>query len=167
MVKRFSLCLAALLPALPLAADQVTSKFDWLPVHGIQDVSLESGRIVVSQIEFDLGGTLSGTPVRRSSAKAVVRVDNNGWSDQEVGIAVVVFDAEGNVVATGSGGTKWGYLNKGDRAYYTVNFPYVYRSFEKARTFLMTLETKSKGRERKKSGKTEPTPAPTPVSNGS
>lgn len=167
MIRKASVFLLASALAAPLAADQVTNRFDWQPVHGVQEVSLEVGRIVISQIEFDLGGTLEATPVRRSSAKAIVRVDNNGWSDQEVGIAVVVFDAEGNVVATGSGGTKWGYLNKGDRAYYTADFPYVYRSFEKAKTFLVTLETKPKGKDRKKSGKAAPAPAPTPAAPGS
>ncbi|HSS44018.1 MAG TPA: hypothetical protein VLO07_01660 [Thermoanaerobaculia bacterium] len=167
MLKSFFFFLLALFFTVPLAADQVTSKFDWQPIHGIQEVHAEAGRIVISQIEFDLGGTLEATPVRRSSAKAVVRVDNNGWSDQEVGIAVVVFDADGNVVATGSGGTKWGYLNKGDRAYYTVSFPYMYRNFERAKTFLLTLETKSKGRDRKKSGKPAPAPGPTPASPSS
>lgn len=167
MIRKASLFLLAGALGAPLAADQVTNKFDWRPVHGVQEVRVEVGRIVISQIEFDLGGTLEATPVRRSSAKAVVRVDNNGWTDQEVGIAVVVFDGEGNVVATGSGGTKWGYLNKGDRDHYTVDFPYVYRNFERAKTFLVTLETKPKGKDRKKSGKAVPTPNPTPAPPGS
>ena len=75
-----------------------------------------------------------------------MRIDNNGFIDEEVGVAVVVFDDEGNVVATGSGGTKWGYLNKGDRTYYTIDFPYVYRNLDRAKTFIVTLETKEKGR---------------------
>jgi len=141
----------------PLFADQITKKFDWNPVGGAQDVAVETQRIAVNQITFDLGSTMKGTPVRKSSAHATLRVDNNGFIDAEVGIAVVVFDEEGNVVATGSGGTQWGYLNKGDRAYYKVTFPYVYRNFDKAKTFLISLETKEKGR------KTAPTPAPTPA----
>jgi hypothetical protein len=50
---------------------------------------------------------MKGTPIRKSSADVRVRIDNNGLSDEEVGVAVVVFDAEGNVVAAGSNGTKW------------------------------------------------------------
>jgi len=138
-----------------LAAEAVTQKFDWNPVNGIQEVHVEGSRVVVAQLKFDLGGTLSSTPIRRSSAKVVARVDNNGWLDQEVGIAVVVFDEEGNVVAAGSGGTKWGYLNKGDRDTYTIDFPYLYRRFDHAKTFLVTLETKEKA------GKQKPAPKPT------
>jgi hypothetical protein len=167
MIRQASLFLLTSALGAPLVADQVTNKFGWQPVHGVQEVHVELGRIVISQIEFDLGGTLVGTPVRRSSAKGVVRVDNNGWTDQEVGIAIVVFDAEGNVVATGSGGTKWGYLNKGERDHYTIFFPFVYRNFEKAKTFLVTLETKPKGRDRKKSGNVTPAPNPTSPPPGS
>ena len=142
----------------PLFGDQITKKFDWQPVGGAQEVDVQTQRISVNQITWDLGSTLKGTPVRKSSAHATLRVDNNGFIDAEVGIAVVVFDEEGNVVATGSGGTQWGYLNKGDRDYYKVTFPYVYRNFDKAKTFLITLETKEKGRK----SKPAPTPAPTP-----
>jgi hypothetical protein len=140
-----------------LAAEAVTQKFDWNPVNGIQEVHVESSRVVVAQLKFDLGGTLKSTPIRRSSAKVVARVDNNGWLDQEVGIAVVVFDEEGNVVAAGSGGTKWGYLNKGDRDTYTIDFPYMYRRLDLAKTFIVTLETKEKP------GKQPAAPKPTPT----
>jgi hypothetical protein len=142
-----------------LAAEAVTQKFDWNPVNGVQDVHVETSRVVVAQLHFDLGGTLDKTPIRRSSAKVVARVDNNGWLDQEVGIAVVVFDEEGNVVAAGSGGTKWGYLNKGARDTYTIDFPYMYRRFDKAKTFLVTLETKEKAG-KQKAPQLTPTPAP-------
>src|SRR5262249_51007916 len=129
----------------------------WKPANGPQDFHVENARVAISQLDFDLGGVLESTPIRRSSAKVVARVDNNGWLDQEVGIAVVVFDEEGNVVAAGSGGTKWGYLNKGDRDTYTIDFPYMYRRFDLAKTFVVTLETKEKAGKAPK-----PTPTPSP-----
>jgi hypothetical protein len=161
--KWFFILLPAALAA-PMAADQVTKKFDWKPVGGAQEIQVEVQRIVVGQITFDLGSTLKGTPMRKSSAKATLRVDNNGFIDAEVGIAVVIFDEEGNVVATGSGGTKWGYLNKGARDYYKVDFPYVYRYFDKAKSFLITIETKEKGRGKDKKKEEEAAPEPTPTS---
>jgi hypothetical protein len=163
ILRKTALALIAALAASALAAQQATQKFEWNPVGGIQDVKLEVQHIVVGQVAFDLGSTLKGTPVRKSSAKATLRVDNNGFIDAQVGVAVVVFDGEGNIVATGSGGTQWGYLNKGDRSYYKVSFPYVYRNFEKAKTFLITIEVEDKGRDKDKA-KAEPTPAPTPSS---
>lgn len=157
--KAFLVLLGAAL-ATPMAAEQITKKFDWKPVSGVQDIQVEAQHVVVGQVTFDLGSTLKGTPVRKSSAKAVLRVDNNGYIDEEVGVAVVVFDEEGNVVATGSGGTQWGYLNKGDRAYYKVTFPYVYRNFDKAKSFLITLEIKEKGRDKYKSKGAAAAPSP-------
>ena len=147
------------------AGAQVASKkFEWSPINGVQEIDVQDGKVVVSQVDFDLGSTLAGTPIRKSSAKVKLRVDNNGYLDEEVGIAVVVFDAEGNVVAAGSSGTKWGFLNKGDRTYYTIDFPYVYRRFEKAANFLVTIETREKasGKKKGKAKAVEPEPTPTP-----
>ncbi len=159
ILRKASLVLLAATLAAPLAADQINKRFDWSPVSGVQDIEVVVQRISINQITFDLGSTMKGTPVRKSSAHAKLRVDNNGFIDAEVGIAVVVFDAEGNVVATGSGGTQWGYLNKGDRDYYKVDFPYVYRNFDKAKTFLITLETREKGRSKDQKAAPTPTPA--------
>ncbi|HEY3203329.1 MAG TPA: hypothetical protein VGL03_06675 [Thermoanaerobaculia bacterium] len=151
-------------------AEVATRKFPWQPVNGQQDVEVTAGKVVVSHVEWDTGRTLKGTPIRKSSAKVRIRLDNNGDVDSEVGVAVVVFDAEGNVVAAGSNGTKWGYLNKGDRTYYDIDFPYVYRRLDQAANFLVTIETKEKGTRRYRSRasgsspsvETEPLPTPIP-----
>ena len=139
-----SAALFAALASAPLFGQAVTKKFEWAPVNGAQDVDVKNGEIVVSQVVFNNGSTLKGTPIRKSSADVRVRIDNNGLTDQQVGVAVVVFDAEGNVVAAGSNGTKWGYLNKGDRTYYNIDFPYVYRRLDQAASFLVTIETQAK-----------------------
>jgi hypothetical protein len=136
------------------SADAASKKYEWSPVNGIQETDVRDGDIVVSQVQFNLGSTMKGTPIRKSSADVRVRIDNNGQSDEEVGVAVVVFDAEGNVVAAGSNGTKWGYLNKGDRTYYSIDFPYVYRRLDKAASFMITIETKGKGSKTSKTYKT-------------
>jgi len=153
------LSLAALLAAalaMPAAAQVATKKFPWQPVGGVQNIDVQTENVVVGQVMFDMGGVMKGTPLRKSSAKVRVRIDNNGETDEEVGVAVVVFDKEGNVVAAGSNGTKWGYLNKGDRTYYNIDFPYVYRRLDEAANFIVTLETRGK------SGK-NPTAAPEPT----
>jgi hypothetical protein len=156
-----AIALAAAL-AVPASAQVATKKFPWQPIGGAQNVDVTTEDVVVGQVVFDLGGTMKGTPLRKSSAKVRVRIDNNSMTDEEVGVAVVIFDAEGNVVAAGSNGTKWGYLNKGDRTYYDIDFPYVYRRLDNAASFMVTLETKSKP---EKKGKTEtaPPPEPTPI----
>jgi hypothetical protein len=139
------------------SADAASKKYEWQPVNGIQETEVRDGDIVVSQVQFNLGSTMKGTPIRKSSADVRVRIDNNGQSDEEVGVAVVVFDAEGNVVAAGSNGTKWGYLNKGDRTYYSIDFPYVYRRLDKAASFMVTVETRGKGSKSSKTYKSTST----------
>jgi hypothetical protein len=149
----------------PLSGEAASKKYDWAPINGVQEIDVRDGEIVVSQLVFNTGSTLKGTPLRKSSADVRVRIDNNGLTDQQVGVAVVVFDTEGNVVAAGSNGTKWGYLNKGDRTYYSIDFPYVYRRLDRAATFLVTVETQGKTSKPTKSSsnvETEPIATPTP-----
>ncbi len=159
--------------AAPLAGEVATKKFEWAPINGVQEINIQAGEIVIGQVVFNVGSTLKGTPLRKSSADVRVRIDNNGLTDQQVGVAVVVFDAEGNVVAAGSNGTKWGYLTKGDRTYYAIDFPYVYRRLDQAASFLVTIETQGKSSKPSKSStktssssstvESEPLASPTPV----
>jgi hypothetical protein len=161
--RRISLAVAlAAALAVPASAQVATKKFPWQPIGGAQNIEVTTEDVVVGQVVFDLGSTMKGTPIRKSSAKVRVRIDNNSSTDEEVGVAVVVFDAEGNVVAAGSNGTKWGYLNKGDRTYYDIDFPYVYRRLDDAASFMVTLETKPKAAKKSKSEKA-PAPEPTPT----
>ena len=156
-----AVALAAALAA-PASAQVATKKFPWQPVGGVQNIDIGTENVVVGQVVFDLGSVLKGTPLRKSSAKVRVRIDNNSETDEEVGVAVVVFDAEGNVVAAGSNGTKWGYLSKGDRTYYNIDFPYVYRRLDNAANFIVTLETRAKSKGSKPTDKAPP-PEPTPI----
>jgi len=161
-------CLAAAVLAAvssPASGQVGTRKYDWRPENGSQDVDVQVDKVVVSNVLWDMGGTMKGTPLRKSSANVRVRIDNNGSQDAEVGVAVVVFDAEGNVVAAGSNGTKWGFLNKGDRTYYSIDFPYVYRRLDQAANFMVTLETrlKSSGKSSTTSKKWTPSPSESSV----
>jgi hypothetical protein len=154
-------CAAAL--AAPASAQVATKKYPWQPIGGAQNIDVTTEDVVVGQVVFDLGSTMKGTPIRKSSAKVRVRIDNNGMTDEEVGVAVVVFDKEGNVVAAGSNGTKWGYLNRGSRTYYDIDFPYLYRRLDEASNFIVTLETKAKASKKANAGATEKEPAPEPT----
>jgi len=156
MFRRFSLVLAALFFSQLLSAEIVTQKFNWSPANGIQRLRFDWNDIAISEIRFDLGNTFK--PLRVSSAKAVVRVDNNSARDQQVGVALAVFDADGTMLAAGSGGIKVGDLDKGERDTFTVRFPYVYRNLKNASYFFLTLETQSTGKWQPKSKPKEPTP---------
>ena len=159
MVRRISLVLAALFFSQLLSAEIVTQKFNWTPVNGIQRLAFDWNEIAISEIRFDLGDTIK--PLKTSSAKAVVRVDNNSARDQEVGIAIALFDENETMVTAGSGGIKIGDLDRGERDTFTVRFPYVYRNMKGAKYFLLTVETKPTGKWKyqPKARPTEPPPA--------
>jgi hypothetical protein len=128
--------------AAALCGQVATQKYDWKPVNGVQEVHVEASRVVLSQLSFDLGQKMA--PLRASTARAVARVDNNGFLPQEIGVAIAIFDAAGNLVAAGSGGVKVGYLSKGERDTFTIHFPYVYRNLDQAASFVVSLETHEK-----------------------
>jgi hypothetical protein len=155
MARRLSLLLVLAGLTSPLTAQQVTRKFEYEPVNGAQDLRIELDKVVMNQITFKLGKSFGG-PIRKSDASAEVRVDNNGPKDQIVGIAVVVMDGDGNVVAAGSGGTRWGHLNAGERDTSRIAFPFVFRNMDKAKTFIVTMELAE-------NVKAASAPAPTPA----
>jgi hypothetical protein len=139
MVKRFALFLAVLMVAGAARGDISSKKFDWTPASGVQQVDFQWNGLSVAQIEWNLGNRVK--PLEVSTASCTVRLDNNSKTDMVVGIAIAVFDEAGNLVAAGSGGNKLGHLNKGDRDEFRIAFPYVYRNFPNAKTFMITLET--------------------------
>jgi hypothetical protein len=159
MVRRYSLVLAALFFSHLASAEIVTQKFNWSPVNGRQRLAFDWKDIAISEIQFDLGDTIK--PFKTSSAKAVVRVDNNSARDQEVGVAIALFDEEGTMLAAGSGGIKMGDLDRGERDTFTVRFPYVYRNIKNTKYFFLTVETKPTGKWKyePKTKPTEPPPA--------
>ena len=155
MVRRLSLFVGALFFSQQLfSAEITTQKFNWSPVNGIQRLHFDWKDIAISEIQFDLGDTMK--PFKTSSAKAVVRVDNNSARDQEVGIAIALFDEDGTMLAAGSGGIKVGDLDRGERDTFTVRFPYVYRNMKNTKYFFLTVETKPTGKWRY-----QPRPTPT------
>jgi hypothetical protein len=152
MRKAILLVAAACLVA-PLAAQQATKKFDYKPLDGIQTISLAIDQVRINQIVFKTGKAIGG-PLRRSVAECVIRIDNDGLVPVQAGVAVALFDEEGNLVAAGSGGTRVGWLSAGERDTCAIRFPFVYRNMDKAKTFLVTLEVQPKP--------PKDVPAPTP-----
>lgn len=151
MIRRLVLTALLLAAAQPLIAGQVTKKYDFAPSGGIQDVNVEVDKVNVNSIVFKLDpqGLSAILSTKAGDAGARVRVDNNGYANVEVGIAIVLFDADGNIVGAGAGGTKVGFLRKGSRDTHQVQFDYVYRNLDKVKSFTITLETQPKVLEKK------------------
>ena len=66
-IRRAALFAAAVFAAAALSAQQVTKKFDYKPVDGIQTISLAIDKVKINQIVFKTGRAAGG-PLRRSDA---------------------------------------------------------------------------------------------------
>ena len=110
-------------------------------------VTLEIGAdmgdgVRLDTVQFDLpdgsGGRmrLSGVP------RADVSIANGGPEPIRVGIAIAVFDADGNLVAVGSSGSKLLSIKSQRVSYYTLSFDHVNNRIHEGATFQITVETK-------------------------
>jgi len=140
-----SFAVACLAGSAVASAELLTKTFDYKPVNGIQSIQLGVDNVKIQQVVFQVAREKEGaTPSRMARNEAVVRVDNEGSSPVVVGVAVVVLDEAGNIVAAGSGATRAGWLAAGNRAPVQMRFPFVSRNFAKARKFTITMEVESK-----------------------
>jgi hypothetical protein len=123
-------------------AGQATKKYELAPGATAQAVDVTVDNVNVNQIILQIKNTDGSSPFRKSGSDAKVRIDNNGRKDVEAGVAVVVMDEAGNVLAAGSCGTKVGWLKAGERDTCSADFSYVFRNLSNARSVLVTLETR-------------------------
>jgi len=142
-LQRFILGFAAALALpFPMAAGQATKKYDLEPGATAQTVDVTVDNVNVNQVILQIKNTDGSSPLRKSGSEAKVRMDNNGTTDVEAGVAVVVQDEAGNVLAAGSCGTKVGWLKAGERDTCKADFSYVFRNLANARSLTVTLETR-------------------------
>ena len=140
MKRQVSIFVLAAAVSATASAGVVTKRFEWAPQKGAQILNWTENGITVKQVTFDLGSVLR--PSRISTARAVVRVDNDSYVDVVPGVAIAVFDADDHLVAAGDGGVKIGDLNKGARDEFTIAFHHVFRNLDRAKYFYVTVETK-------------------------
>jgi hypothetical protein len=139
----FAFALLSLAVSTALSAQQVTRSFDYKPVDGIQNVQLAVEDVRVQQVVFKVPKA-GGKSSRAERSEAVVRVDNESGTPVSVGVAVVILDEAGNIVAAGSGATRAGWVPAGSRVPVSMRLPYVSRNFGKARKFTITMEVEPK-----------------------
>lgn len=76
------------------------------------------------------------------AVKADVKISNLGTEPVKVGIAIAVFDDDGNLVGVASGGSTWLAIKPDRTSFYTVKFADVNDRMDDATRFRITLETK-------------------------
>ena len=138
-----SLAVSCLAWAGRAAGQQLTKTFDYKPKDSIQDVSMAVDDVKINQVVFRLPKE-GEAPTRRSTSEMVVRVDNESQTPVAVGVAVVVLDESGNIVAAGSGATRTGWVAVGQRIPVSMRLPFVSRNFAKAKKFTITMEVEPK-----------------------
>ena len=143
MAKRILAFAGAACLAAPLCAQQLTRKFDYKPVSDIQQIEFVLEKIRIRQIVFRPETPASGKQ-RRSAAESVMTLDNEGEAAMAVGVAIALFDGDGNIVGAGSGGPRAGVISPGERDTAAIRFPFVYRNLARAKTFTLTMEVQPK-----------------------
>ena len=131
------LVLVALL-APPSGAATVSKKF-MLEKNRPVSVDLSAGQVRVEQVLFEFPASVLRI---ETAGKARVVVLNGTAAKARVGLALALFDPEGNLVAAGAGGNKGGQVAPGEKAEFSVFFYYVTEQILSATSFQITLEVK-------------------------
>ena len=133
-----SLWLLAALLAPPSGAATVSKKF---VLEKNRPVSLElaAGQVRAEQVLFEFPASVLRV---ETAGKARITVVNGSAAKVRVGLAVALFDAEGNLVGAGAGGNKGGQVAPGEKAEFSVFFYYVTEQILSATSFQITLETR-------------------------
>ncbi|HEU4402905.1 MAG TPA: FxLYD domain-containing protein [Candidatus Polarisedimenticolia bacterium] len=130
-------CLALAASGLAVAeSNSARYKFEgnkWL------SLDLAVGDVRLDTIKFEWPATLMRV---KTGYKATVKVVNGSSRQAPIGIAVVLYDAEGKLVGAGTTGTSIGTVDPGDSAQFSVDFNHVTERLEQASQFHIVLETR-------------------------
>jgi hypothetical protein len=142
---RTSLCLAvsALLCCLNLSAGVSSERFAFKPGVTLQIGSVATEGIRVDSVRFDLplakGGRVSRTA---GPATVTLAVSNTGNRARRLGVAVALFDEQGQLVGVASGGSRLASLKTGRQKHYKLIFEDVHGEIAKATVFQISVESK-------------------------
>ena len=130
------LLLTLLLGSLCAQAATVSKKYK-LEKNKAVGLDLASGEVRAENVTFEFPSSV----LRFETAnKARVSVVNSSKSNVRVGLAIALFDADGNLVGAGVGGNKGGRLGAGETEEFSVFFYYVNEKLPDAITFQITME---------------------------
>lgn len=102
-------------------------------------LDLAVGDVRLDVIKFEWPATLMRV---KTGYKATVKVTNGSSAQARIGLAVVLYDADGKLVGAGTAGTTLGTIDPGDSAQFTIDFDHVTERLEQASQFQIALETR-------------------------
>ncbi len=130
------LALTLLLATFSAGAATLSKKFKFEKNKAV-GIDLSAGGIRAESLIFEFPSSV----LRFQTAnKARVTVVNPSTSNVRVGMAIALFDAEGDLVGAGTGGNKGGQVDAGETEEFSVFFYYVNEKIVSATTFQITLE---------------------------
>lgn len=143
-MKRLSLVmvlLASLFAVLPLNAEFFSQRYDFAAEKWIR-LGTSVGDIELMDVQFELPAYVGPRKLNiKGRDQATVNLKNYGKVRTRVQVAIALFDADGNLVACGTTGTKIAGTKPGGTESFYVNFDYVNTRIGTAKTFYLTVET--------------------------
>lgn len=135
--------LATLYAPAARGGDFVSRSYEFKP-NRVLDVGLDLGNgLRLESIEFVVSQKdESGATPLLDQPRAKVTIANLGKEGAKIGIAVAVVDADGRLVAAGTGGTKLFPLRAERKMTYTIGFDDVTDRVGSGTAFQISLETK-------------------------
>lgn len=128
--------LALILSAGPAGAATVSRKYK-LERNKPLTLDLSASGVRAEKVTFEFPSSV----LRFQTAnKARVVVANEGSSRVRVGLAIALFDSEGNLVGAGTGGNKGGKVGPTESEEFSVFFYYVSEQIESAAIFQISME---------------------------
>lgn len=132
--------LAGMLMGLTLPASAATGsrsfRFEgnkWLKLD------LEVAGVRADVIRFDWPSTMMGV---KTGYKSTIKLVNGSTHQVRIGLAVILYDADGRPVGAGTTGTKLGTIDPGDSAEFDVDFNYVTEKLEQSKQFSLVVESR-------------------------
>jgi hypothetical protein len=125
-------------PILPAEAATASKKYGMEPNRPMT-LELSVSQVSADQVIFEFPSSV----MRLETAnKARVAVTNGAPGKVRVGLAIALFNEEGNLVAAGVGGNKGGTMAPGEKEEFSIFFYYVSEQIPSTKTFQITLEVR-------------------------
>jgi len=142
--KRLSLTVTlimAVFATLPLGAEYFCQRYDFSTEKWIR-LNAKVGSLELLDIQFEFPSYVGPRKLGiKGRDQATLNLKNYGDARTRVQVAIALFDAEGNLVACGTTGTKMAGTKPGGTESYYVSFDYVRTRIQTAKTFYLTVES--------------------------
>ncbi len=126
-----------------LPAQALTSKTYKFKEGVILQIGASADGLRLDNVSFRVPKAKEGRLFRTSgSVKAQVAISNEGAESRRVGIAIALFDSEGNLVGVASGGSRWLPVKPERQNTYVLVFDDVNELAHQAATFQISIETR-------------------------